>query len=147
MTPIKIIHTADIHIYNNTRFEEYEQIFEKFYTLLKKEKPQIICVVGDLFDQFIETSNESKIFAGNFLNNLTTYCDEIIIVPGNHDLRKRNLKRVNSVETIVKLIDNKKVKYLEKSGFFDGRMRAVNQTRPFSSIIGLWLTVWLSQIG
>ena len=36
---------------------------------------------------------------------------------------------------------------LQKSGFADGRTRAVNQTRPLSSIIGLWLLVWLSQIG
>ena len=133
MTPIKIIHTADIHIYNNTRFEEYEQVFEKLYTLLKKEKPQIVCIVGDLFDMFIETSNESKIFAGNFLNNLSIYCDEVIVTVGNHDLRKKNLKRVNSVETIVKLIDNKKVKYLEKSGFFDDELFPINWVNWFHS--------------
>ena len=32
-------------------------------------------------------------------------------------------------------------------GWRAGRMRAVNQTRPSSSIIGLWMLVWLSQIG
>src|SRR6266581_8197681 len=36
---------------------------------------------------------------------------------------------------------------LQKSGFDGRRILAVNQTRPFSSIIGLWLLVWLSQIG
>ena len=36
---------------------------------------------------------------------------------------------------------------LQKSGLAAGRMRGVNQTRPFSSIIGLWMSVLLSQIG
>ena len=130
---IKIAHLADIHIHNNARFDEYEQVFEKLYKSLKKEKPQIICIVGDLFDMFIEISNESKIVAGNFLNNLSTYCDELIVVPGNHDLRKRNLKRINSVETIVKLIDNKKVKYLEKSGFFDDELFPITWVNWFHS--------------
>src|SRR3974390_974033 len=36
---------------------------------------------------------------------------------------------------------------LQKSGFEGERTLAVNQTRLFSSIIGLCVTVWLSQIG
>ena len=32
--------------------------------------------------------------------------------------------------------------FLQKSGLAGGRMRAANQTRPFSSIIGLWWLVW-----
>src|SRR5216683_3515625 len=37
--------------------------------------------------------------------------------------------------------------FLQKSGLAGGRTRAVIQTRPFSSIIGLCVLVWLSQIG
>src|ERR1700674_652903 len=36
---------------------------------------------------------------------------------------------------------------LQKSGLRCGRIRAVNQMWPFSSIIGLCMMVWLSQIG
>ena len=37
--------------------------------------------------------------------------------------------------------------FLQKSGLFAiGRTRAVNHTRPFSSIIGLWMLVRPSQI-
>jgi hypothetical protein len=35
--------------------------------------------------------------------------------------------------------------FLQKSGLAGGRIRAVNQTRPFSSNIGLCTTAWLSQ--
>src|SRR5438477_109729 len=37
--------------------------------------------------------------------------------------------------------------FLQKSGLAGGRTRAVIQTLPFSSIIGLCSLVWLSQIG
>src|SRR5438309_6500522 len=36
--------------------------------------------------------------------------------------------------------------FLQKSGFAGGRTREVNQTRPFSSNIGLCMLVWLSQM-
>src|SRR6185295_17935521 len=36
--------------------------------------------------------------------------------------------------------------FLQKSGLEDGPTREVNQTCPFSSIIGLCIEVWLSQI-
>lgn len=122
MSKIKIFHTADIHIYNNSRFDEYKEQFNKLYEILKKEKPQIFCIVGDLFEMFIDISNESKIVAGTFLHTVSRYVDEVIIVPGNHDVRKRNTNRINSVEAIVKLIDNPKVVYLEKSGFFQDNL-------------------------
>src|SRR5439155_24774460 len=37
--------------------------------------------------------------------------------------------------------------FLQKSGFAGAPTREVNQTRPFSSNIGLCMLVWLSQIG
>jgi len=116
---IKIIHLSDIHILNTERHEEYKKIFDKLYKILEAEKPNVICNLGDTFDLFVNISNEAKILAGSFLNNLTLYCDELIQVIGNHDIMKKNLKRTNSIETIVRLIDNPKIKYFDKSGFFE----------------------------
>ena len=36
--------------------------------------------------------------------------------------------------------------FLQKAGLSGGRTREVNQTRPFSSNIGLCMLVWLSQM-
>lgn len=116
---IKIVHLADVHIRNIGRYEEYEQVFKNLYDSLKTEKPNIICVVGDLFESYIDISNEAKVQSGTFLNNLTLYCDEVIVVSGNHDFRKKNKQRLNSIETLVKLIENPKIKYFDKSGFFE----------------------------
>jgi len=118
---INLIHTADVHIHNTDRHEEYIAQFEKLYEIVKKSNIDIVAIVGDLFDNYIEISNEAKIIAGDFLNNLSKYSKEVIIVSGNHDLRKKALNRVNSIETVVKLINNPKVKYFDKSGFYDDK--------------------------
>src|SRR5271168_4507147 len=45
------------------------------------------------------------------------------------------------------LADSRSEPFLQKSGSAAGRMRAVNQTLPFSSYIGLWTLAWLSHCG
>jgi DNA repair exonuclease SbcCD ATPase subunit len=116
---IKICHIADIHIKNIDRHGEYKIQFEKLYKIIIDNNVNIVAIVGDLFDNYIEISNEAKILAGEFLNNLSKLVDEVVIVFGNHDLRKKNLNRINSIETVIKLIDNPKVTYFNKSGFFN----------------------------
>lgn len=115
---MKILHLADIHIHNTERHEEYNKIFEKLYKKIKNNNIDIVAIIGDTVDNFIDISNEAKIIAGNFLNNLSKYTKKIVIVVGNHDIRKKNLNRINSVKTIVKLINNPKITYYDKSGFY-----------------------------
>lgn len=116
---IKICHIADIHIKNNERHEEYKIQFEKLYNIIVDNNINIVAIIGDLFDNYIEISNEAKILAGEFLNNLSKLVDEVVIVFGNHDIRKKNLNRINSIETVIKLINNSKITYFDKSGFFN----------------------------
>lgn len=119
---IKIFHIADIHIKNLERHDEYRIQFDKLYKIIKENDIDIVAIIGDLVDNFIEISNEAKILAGEFLNNLSNISKEVIIVSGNHDLRKKSLNRINSIETIVKLINNKKISYFDKSGFYDDKL-------------------------
>lgn len=115
---MKILQISDIHIHNNQKHDVYRIQFQKLYDKLNEEKPDLIVIVGDLFNDFISISNEAKQLAGEFLNNLSSIA-RIIIVPGNHDIRKKSLNRANSVETIVNLIQNPKITYFGQSGFFD----------------------------
>jgi DNA repair protein SbcC/Rad50 len=119
---IKILHIADIHINNTERHDEYRIQFDKLYNIIKKNDIDIITIVGDLFDNFIEISNEAKILADEFLDNLSKLVEEVIIVFGNHDLRKKNINRINSIETVIKLVKNKKIVYFDKSGFFNDNL-------------------------
>ena len=114
---IKIAHFADIHIRNIERHEEYHKIFDKIYTKLNEIKPDRIVIVGDLFESFIEISNEAKIIAGDFLNKLSNI-SKVIITRGNHDIRKKNINRTDSIETIIKLINNPNIEYYNKTGLY-----------------------------
>ncbi len=114
---IKIAHLADVHIRNIERHEEYQKIFNKLYKELKKIKPDKIVIAGDLFESFIEISNEAKIIAGEFLNNLAKIA-KVIITRGNHDIRKKNSNRTDSIEVIIRLIDNPQITYYNTSGLY-----------------------------
>jgi DNA repair exonuclease SbcCD ATPase subunit len=114
---IKIAHLADVHIRNIERHEEYEKVFQKIYDQLIKIKPDRIVIVGDLFESFIEISNEAKIIAGEFLNRLAQI-SKLIITRGNHDIRKKNINRVDSIETIIKLINNPNIVYYNSTNLY-----------------------------
>lgn len=116
---IKIAHLSDIHIRNNERHIEYREVFQKLYSDLKQTKPNLIVIVGDLFESYIDISNEAKIVAGDFLNSLSNIAP-IRIVKGNHDVRKKAISgRINSVKTIVDLIHNDSVIYINDAIFFN----------------------------
>ena len=119
---IKIAHFGDVHIRNLERQYEYRRQFSKIYKVLEEKDVDIIVIVGDLFENYIEISNEAKVLASDFLNQLSKLAKEIIVVPGNHDLRKKNLNRVDSVKTIVDILKNPKITYFGKSGFFQDKI-------------------------
>lgn len=117
---VKIAHCGDIHIKNLERQDEYLVIFNKYYKKLSKFNPDYIFIVGDLVDSFITISNECKVIAGDFLMNLSKIANKkVIVVPGNHDIRKNNLSRFNSAYTIVQTLHNDKIIYYGESGFYE----------------------------
>jgi len=114
----KIAHFADYHIHNDKWYERYKVGNEWIYSKLKEEKPDRIVIAGDLFENFIIISNEAKILASEFLFNLTEIAP-VIIVEGNHDLRKKSLNRTTSIKTVVDIMNNQKITHYNKSGFYD----------------------------
>jgi DNA repair exonuclease SbcCD nuclease subunit len=115
----KIAQIGDIHIRKSLeRHQEYREVFNKLYKDLINKKPDRIVIGGDLYDNFIDIEGEALILAGEFLNNLSNIAKVIIIV-GNHDIRKKHKTRVNTVETVTTLINNTNVTYYNKSGFYE----------------------------
>lgn len=116
----KIVHLADIHIVNDPlQHYKYREQFEKLYDELKIIKPDRIAILGDTLDAFIDTTLESETLCSELLNNLSDLTDKIIIVIGNHEIRKRNLNRLSSTGSVVKMMNNPKIVLFEKSGFFE----------------------------
>jgi predicted phosphodiesterase len=119
MVIVKIAHLADIHLRKlPTRNDEYSKVFETLYKSLKKEEPDRIIIAGDLVNDYLDLQGEQLILASKFLNNLVAIAP-VRITRGNHDIRKVNIKRVDSVKAIVDTINNKNIIYYNKTDFFE----------------------------
>lgn len=115
----KIAHLADIHIRKSLeRHTEYRLVFNELYKSLKKEKPDRIVVVGDIYDNFIDLEGEALILVADFLNNLSTI-SKVIVTVGNHDIRKKHRTRINTIETVSTLIKNNNIIYYNSTGFYE----------------------------
>ena len=115
---IRICHMGDVHILNLQRHEEYREVFQQIYNKLEEQKPDKIVIAGDLFEKFVQITNEAKELASEFLHTLSSIA-KVIIVPGNHDIMKKNRKRLNSVLAIVRIMKNPNITYYGHSGFFE----------------------------
>lgn len=113
-----IAHLADIHIRKTpTRNEEYQKVFTETIKALKKQKPDRIVIVGDLVHDYLDLQGEQLIMAHNLLKDLAKIAP-VRITRGNHDCRKKNLKRVDSIKAIVETLDGGDVLYYDKTGFY-----------------------------
>lgn len=119
MANIKIVHLADIHIPNDqSEHFMFEENFQKLYKELEKIKPDKIVIIGDTLDAFITTSLEAESLAEELLYNLSIIAKVYVFI-GNHEIRKRDLKRKSSIGTVIKMMRNPNVVLFEKSGFFE----------------------------
>jgi DNA repair exonuclease SbcCD ATPase subunit len=115
----KIAHLADIHIpKSTTRHEEFRTVFDRTYKSLKKDKPDRIVLVGDLVHDYLDMQGEQLILVKEFLTNLASIAP-VRITRGNHDIRKKNLQRTDTIQAIVNVLDNSNIVYYNKTGFND----------------------------
>lgn len=113
-----IAHVADIHIRKTpTRNEEYQKVFDNLIKSLQQKKPDRIVIVGDLVNDYLDLQGEQLIMANKLLNELAKIAP-VRITRGNHDCRKKNLKRVDSVKAIVETLNNPNVIYYDKTDVF-----------------------------
>jgi len=113
-----VCHLADIHIRKSpTRNAEYEKVFKNVIESLTKKKPDRIVIVGDLVHDYLDLQGEQLILASNFLDDLSKIAP-VRITRGNHDCRKKNLNRVDSVKAIVDTLHNNNVLYYGETGFY-----------------------------
>ena len=119
MSKISLIaHIADIHIRKSpTRNEEYQQVFDNLLKSLEEKKPDRITIVGDIVHENLNLQPEQIIITHGFLDALSKIAP-VRITRGNHDMQKSNNNRTDSVEAIVKTLNNPNVIYYNKTGFY-----------------------------
>lgn len=104
---MKIAHIADIHIPFAQRGDEYRLVFDRLIDDLQKEKPEIICGLGDYFHQKINLSPFSIHLAGKLFTDLSKIAP-VYLIAGNHDsvLSITNSVHSDAVSPIVELLEN-----------------------------------------
>ena len=118
MSKLKIAHFADLHILNVIeKLKEQHSQFPKVYEQLKINQPDIICIVGDFLDKFL-MNNEAKSIASEFLREISKYTKLVVITLGNHETNQKNSLRISSIESLIKIINSDKIKFLNKTDFY-----------------------------
>jgi DNA repair protein SbcC/Rad50 len=121
-----IYHLADIHIHNDKRHEDYDNIFKKVYTLIEKDNndksQSLIYIAGDIFHYSRKLSPDCINLAINLLSKLSELAAVLVVIAGNHDNNIRN-KIDGNIDSITSIITqfnlNNKVIYLKDSGVYN----------------------------
>jgi len=115
-----IYHTADWHLRNFQRQEEFEESINLFINEIQgkcKYFEARICITGDLFETQEQVSNEANLIMVKTLKKLLSI-HPVIITIGNHDLPK-NRTRMDAITPIVEAIANPNLKYSKFSEIFE----------------------------
>lgn len=100
-----LITISDTHVPNIKRMDETTGILERFIEkcdkFVKKHGSDAVRIViaGDIFDQKITASNESKILVAWFFRELEKIAP-VIVICGNHDYLMNNVSRVCSLTPV-----------------------------------------------
>ena len=121
-----IIAVSDLHVRNFKRMEETQEFLEKFVdycsVFIDEHGSEVtrIVIAGDLFDQKITVSNESKILVSWVLRRLNELAITYVIC-GNHDYLMNNTSRICSLTPIFAMSNFENCKYLDKElGYTSG---------------------------
>ena len=88
----KIAHISDTHIKTLKQHDEYNQVFDKIYEHLRKEKVDYIVHTGDIAHTKTQISPEFVDMCSQFFTKLAEIAPLHIIL-GNHDGNLRNSNR------------------------------------------------------
>ena len=113
-----IHHISDIQIRNLKRHREYEEVFERTYKEIAKNKDNsVVYIGGDIAHSKTDMSPELVHQLSELFKNLADICPTIIIA-GNHDCNLNNLNRLDVLTPIVNNLNHPDLHYLKDSGIY-----------------------------
>lgn len=123
----KIAHFGDIQINcderNAERTFEYASALNRAAQYVIEERCDTVVIAGDVFERFNTTDDERKLYTGFIHQMLDALPDlHIIVIDGNHDIRKRNFAYYDGVQTT------------DKTTVLDELATAINSNRYHYSI-------------
>ncbi|MCF7912754.1 MAG: exonuclease SbcCD subunit D C-terminal domain-containing protein [Candidatus Cloacimonetes bacterium] len=85
---MRVLHTSDWHLgrslYGKKRYAEFEAFLNWLSNLIATERVDVLLVAGDIFDTSTPSNRAQELYY-RFLCKVTTICQHIIIIGGNHD--------------------------------------------------------------
>ena len=102
---IKIAQISDTHIRNLKYHEEYREVFNKIFSILREEKPDYIVHTGDIAHTKNQISPEFVEMCSWFLKELADISPTYVIL-GNHDTNLKNDTRQDSISPIINALNN-----------------------------------------
>ena len=113
-----IHHISDIQIRNLKRHNEYEQVFEKTYEEIRKNKNNAVAYIGgDIAHSKTDMSPELVDQLSRLFKNLADIVPTIIIA-GNHDCNLNNRSRMDCLSPIVDNLKHPNLHYLKDTGLY-----------------------------
>ena len=113
-----IHHISDIQIRNLKRHKEYEEVFERTYKEVQKNKDNaVVYIGGDIAHSKTEMSPELVDQLSRLFKNLADICPTILIA-GNHDCNLNNRSRMDVLSPIVNNLQHPHLHYLKHSGVY-----------------------------
>ena len=113
-----IHHISDIQIRNLKRHKEYEQVFERTYTEIRKQEDNaVVYIGGDIAHSKTDMSPELVDQLSRLFKNLSDICPTLIIA-GNHDCNLNNRSRLDVLTPIVNNLNHHNLHYLKDSGIY-----------------------------
>ena len=113
-----IHHISDIQIRNLKRHKEYEEVFERTYEEVRKNKDNAVAYIGgDIAHSKTDMSPELVDQLSRLFKNLADIVPTIIIA-GNHDCNLNNRSRLDVLTPIVDNLNHPNLHYLKDSGVY-----------------------------
>jgi len=113
-----IHHISDIQIRNLKRHTEYEEVFERTYEEVRKNKDNAVAYIGgDIAHSKTDMSPELVDQLSRLFKNLSDIVPTIIIA-GNHDCNLNNRSRLDVLTPIVNNLNHPNLHYLKDTGAY-----------------------------
>lgn len=147
---VRIAHLGDIHIQDRRR-AEYAQVFSKLYESLRANQPDLIAVLGDVFDIKMHATPHNLEDVSAFLVALADIAP-VVLIPGNHDVNTATPGALDLLSPLVKdhrLLQPPRLTFWRSSGTYaahgiawtviapDGGQPTADQERATISKLGL----------
>ena len=115
---LRFAHISDVHWRGLKRHEEYRAVFNKLFKSLKKEKPDLIFIGGDIVHSKTQGISPELIDNLNWWFNSLAEIAPTHIILGNHDGLILNKDRQDAITPIINALNNSNIYLYKDSGVY-----------------------------